>query len=207
MRKISHLTPRYIINKLIYLWYQRNNPSDPWLTQKSIRRLESLLKKDFNGLEYGAGRSTIWFSKRTNSLVSIESSEEWFEKIASELNELNISNVELIYVPDIKSNCENYVNKLSEISESSLDYVLIDGSDDRDYSIMHSISKIKIGGLLIVDNINRYMPSNSKSPGSINNKYDYFSDLWREIDKDLKTWHLIWTSDGITDTAIFTRMA
>ena len=49
------------------------------------------------------------------------------------------------------------------------------------------------------------MPSNSKSPGSISAGENYYSDLWKNIDNDLQSWHLIWTSDGITDTAIYTK--
>ena len=205
MRKISHLTPRYIFNKLIYIWYQKNHPNDPWLTQKAIVHLENLLKNDFIGLEYGAGRSTLWFSKRTQYLTSIESSKDWFDKIKSKLNSLNISNVNLVHVADIRSNDENYINVLTGINDSSLDYVLIDGAIDRDYSILHSLSKIKLGGMLIIDNVNRYMPSNSLAPSSIKVGQNYYSDLWKNIDIDLKSWHLIWTSNGITDTAIFTR--
>ena len=207
MRQISHLTPVYIYYKLKDIIYQKLHPTDPWLTPESIGILEKIIAKDHIGFEYGSGRSTIWFAKRTKYLTSVETSDIWYKKIKANLTSLAFSNVNLLYIPIDDSDGidqNNYFFVSQNFLDNSLDYVLIDGRY-RDQCLINFIPKIKLGGILIIDNVNRYVPSNSSSPGSIELGGDYYSELWSLIDKKLKTWHLIWTTNGVTDTAIFVK--
>jgi putative heme iron utilization protein len=48
------------------------HPNWPWLTKEAILLLERLLRPDDIGLEFGSGRSTIWFAERVEKLISIE---------------------------------------------------------------------------------------------------------------------------------------
>jgi len=204
MRKLSHLKPRYIFKRIVDIIYQVNNPTHPWLTPKSIRLLETLLNKEDIGLEFGSGRSTIWFSKKTSHITSIETSESWYKKIKSDITSLNIDNANLIYIPTGDVDIDSYTSITKQFSDNSLDYVLVDGRH-RDYCIMSAIGKIKPGGLLIIDNVNRYLRSNSFSPSSIAIDKSLSSELWGLIEVELCSWRNIWTSNGVTDTAIYIK--
>ena len=58
----------------------------PWLTPGCIRRLEELLRPYHVVLEMGSGGSTVFFSKRTKKVISIEPNKDWFQKVSSELS-------------------------------------------------------------------------------------------------------------------------
>lgn len=58
-RKIAHLTPRYIKNRLLVIYDEYHNPKSPWLTAESVRLLDQLIKPTDVGVEFGSGRSTI----------------------------------------------------------------------------------------------------------------------------------------------------
>ena len=63
-RSLRHLTPRYIFNKTKILIDEKVRPERPWLTAKATDLLEAFLKKNDVGVEFGSGRSTIWFTSR-----------------------------------------------------------------------------------------------------------------------------------------------
>ena len=52
---------------------------DNSLDAQAISILASVLRPSDNGLEYGSGRSTVWFARRTTSLISVETSRLWFD--------------------------------------------------------------------------------------------------------------------------------
>ena len=54
------------------------------------------------------------------------------------------------------------ISKKKGVKNKSLDFILIDGKI-RDFSTLESIPKIKSGGMLIIDNFQRYLPSKSIS--------------------------------------------
>jgi predicted O-methyltransferase YrrM len=47
------------------------------------------------GLEFGSGRSTLYFSKRLDELYSIEHHQEWYEKVNNMLKSKGINNTKL----------------------------------------------------------------------------------------------------------------
>jgi len=50
---------------------------EPWITRDAINLLTTLIKKDFVGLEWGSGSSTIWFADKLKFLYTIEHDVEW----------------------------------------------------------------------------------------------------------------------------------
>ena len=53
-----------------------------------------------NVCEYGSGGSTIYFAKRTTSVVSIEDNPEWYALVTRQLKlKLNILNAETAALP------------------------------------------------------------------------------------------------------------
>jgi len=58
----------------------------PWLSYGAIISMEQLLKPTHNVLEFGCGGSTIFFSRRCNSVKSYDCNKEWVEKTRAGLN-------------------------------------------------------------------------------------------------------------------------
>src|SRR3989304_760534 len=192
-KRIEHWTPHYIFNRINLFFTEKMNPDWPWLTKDAVKILNQLLKKDDVGLEFGSGRSTVWLAKKVKKIISIEDDKNWFKKIQKDLNDKNLNNVDYKF-----KSPKEYT--FDGIEDESIDFVLVDGQF-RDLCVEKSISKIKKGGLIIIDNINRYVPNISHSPGSIRDTFA--SDIWQDIFLNkIKNWRCVWTTNGVTDTLI-----
>lgn len=209
MFKFKHLTFRYIFNRMLELIYQKSNQDAPWLTRSSINFLSSYLSKEDIGFEFGSGRSTIWLAKRVKTLYSQEHDNKWFNKVNYLIKFNNLSNVFYNlhgYSQEVNDTSdafnEDYVRSLVSIKDNSLDFVLVDGVY-RSICALQSLSKIKPGGILIIDNINWYLPSKSYSPASVKLGQKPASPFWEMFLKNTEGWRVFWTSSGVTDTAIF----
>jgi len=203
MRTIKHWTPRYIGNRLRILAYERRHPELPWLTPRMVSTLASWLKPDDVGLEWGSGRSTIWFAGRVKSLTSVEHDESWYQGISSQLQQRGISNVDYKYCSDESA----YVSVAESIPQESLDFCLVDGIA-RDRCAVAAVSRLKPGGILIIDNCNWFLPSQSKSPNSqraVQNSNGASNDIWPQFMDLTKDWRCVWTSSGVTDTAFWVK--
>lgn len=200
MKKISHWTPRYAFNRIkLFLW-QKFNPQAPWLTSQSVDFLDKYLKDTDIGFEWGAGRSTFWFAKRVKKIISVEQDPFWREFAVALLKKNNISTAEIFL---IKSK-EDYAKKISEY-DNKFDFILVDGLHRED-CVSLALDKVKPGGLLIIDNIERYIPVKSFSPEAIRRFEDSGeSKKWKQIWGILKKWRCYWTSSGVADTAIFIK--
>src|SRR3990170_3194013 len=94
MRSFRHWTPRYLMNRLRLMGYEAVHRDAPWLTKDMVGILASWFHPDDRGLEWGSGRSTIWFAKRVSRLISIEHDDLWYQKISARLMENKLSNVD-----------------------------------------------------------------------------------------------------------------
>ena len=202
MRKLAHVNLKYIFNRLSEIAYQKKNPLNPWLTPKSIEILDSLLEKNDIGLEFGSGRSTLWIANKVKYIHSVEYKKEWYDIISTQIKNKKILrnkiNIKLLKEKN------DYIKLIKSFKDESLDFCLVD-SIWRDYCALNVIPKIKKGGLLIVDNVNWYIPSNSKSPNSINKNQKYWSKEFETFHKKIKNWRNIWTTSGVSDTSIWIR--
>jgi len=192
-RAFLHWSPSYLYNRFKLYLYEISHPDYPWLTPYANKILTCLIKKNHVGFEWGAGRSTLWFARRCKHITSVEHDPYWYEKVRGVLQKLNITNCDLILAKDK----ETYITLIDKVEDESLNFVLVDGLY-RDECIIRSFRKIKNGGLLIIDNINWYIPSTSKSPGS---RKKPLTPIWENISELLKKWYCIWTTSGVTDTA------
>lgn len=187
--------------KLFNLFY----PKRPWTTPASILFFDKVLSKEMIGLEYGSGRSTIYFASKLKKLVSIEHYEGWYNKVKKELENNQIINVEyhLILKQDTpdktddsdvelnklvgsepRNDFANYYNKVSEYSDGYFDFVLIDGRA-REKCGLNAINKLKSGGIFVLDN--------SERP-----RYNALHDA-------LSTWPKVETTSGLTNTTIWIK--
>lgn len=149
----------------------------PWFTFKAIKWLNSYLKPEMKIFEYGSGGSTIFFTKRVKSLVSVEHDENWYRFVSNLLERMQLSNVTYILSKPIKVakskkdvanpddyssgfkeyhglDFSGYVKEIDKYLDASFDLIIIDGRA-RPACIKHAIRKLKHGGVIILDNVDR----------------------------------------------------
>jgi len=202
----KHWNLRYIYNRLKNYFFEKNNQDLPWLTPDSINLLDSLINRTDIGVEFGSGRSTAWFAVRCKFLTSVEDNLQWYKIVKEKLKKTQIKNVHYFYKNSISENDQEseYYKTIEEFDDSSIDFILIDGKQ-RDILSLSAIEKIKLGGLLILDNANRYLPFKTYSPHSVNNDLNKVTKEWALFNKKINTWRRIWTSNGVTDTVIYIK--
>lgn len=204
----QHWSPHYIYNRISEALYHRRNPETPWLNRAAIEVFDTLLKSSDHMVEFGAGRSTFWFSSRVERLISVEHQKAWAEDVQSKLKAKNINNVELKFFPtEYKDETtgtmqSDYVIWLDTLENLSIDVALIDGTY-RGAAATKVLPKLKCGGLLVIDNVNWYLPSESKTPASRSGIEGPLNPIWEEVLHCISGWRHLWLSDGVTDTAFF----
>lgn len=203
---ILNYTPLYILNRTKLFFYEINYPGHPWLTRQANAFLSTLLKPTDCGLEWGSGRSTIWFAKRIKYLTSVEHNEDWYKRVMEQIKSNNILNVKYFHCKieqDMKNpNESSYCQVVNNFGKASLDFVLLDGIY-RDLCANMVLEKIRPGGIIVLDNANWYLPCDSISPNSRPKNSTPASEEWVHFLNRVRGWRLIWTTDGVTDTAIW----
>jgi predicted O-methyltransferase YrrM len=205
MRSLKHWTPRYLYDRARNIVSNRLHREWPWLTPAAVRFLDLWLRPSDEVFEWGAGRSTLWLARRVHSITSLETNVEWFARLRSILERERLSNVDLKFfspVPD-RDDAGAYVSSLAE-AHGPFDLIIVDGLY-RDQCALSATGQIKPGGLLLVDNINWYLPSGSGSPASRQQQDGPASPLWADFTGKVRAWRQIWTSNGVTDTAIWVK--
>ena len=195
------------ILKVNYWLYTLSHPNRPWLSPESIKYLEERLTKKMIGLEYGSGRSTVFFANKLKKLISIEHHAEWHKKVENLLTKSNLSNVEYLLIPEqttgndnedieletkllkfdgteARDEFNNYDNKVNEYPDEYFDFVLIDGRA-RVKCGLNAINKLKKDGIFVLDNSERprYLP----------------------LHTTLESWPKVETTTGLTNTTIWIK--
>jgi hypothetical protein len=199
---LSTFKPSYLFKRLRMSAFQRKLPDAPWLTESAVYLLNSWLKPTDEGFEWGSGRSTIWLVERSAHIVSIEHHQGWYENVKSQLEKKGLhKKVDYFQIDEVA----DYENKIDEY-DKLFDYILIDGRR-RLHCFRKAISKVKPGGLLILDNSDRYIPNKiSDTYLSVVNESDsYRNSDWQAAVEELGTWRQIQTSDGINDTTFWVK--
>ncbi len=202
----KHWSPRYIINRTKNYLFEKNNPHLPWVNREAINIFENLLNKKDVGVEFGSGRSTIWFSKKVKHLTSIEDDKNWYSKIKGKLEEKRLENVSFLFKESNNSNPNDsdYCKSIDSFEDQSLDFVIIDGNH-RDIFALKSLKKIKKGGFIYLDDANRYYPFKTTSPYSIGEDLSKINDSWKIFISEVNDWRKIITKDGVSDGIFFIK--
>ena len=156
-------TPRYGLAKLNRWVFERRFPNVPWLAESAVYLLDSWLRPTDRGIEWGAGRSTIWLASRIGHLTSVESNRQWYKHTQRLLRDKGIQEkVDLRFIPvddvnDVHApNFHSYTAVVEDIPDESLDFALVDGIKLRVLCMERVIPKIKPAGLLVLDNADRF---------------------------------------------------
>lgn len=139
---------RYGWMKSAFTWkaIDRSGSPVPWITYPAIEYLEGLDLSSYDVLEVGSGNSTLYWSQHAKSVMTIENDEEWAKKLTPKLG----NNAQIQFTPSE----EGYIQAISEL-DSIFDIILIDGLH-RSACAQHALSKLREGGLLILDDADRY---------------------------------------------------
>ncbi len=207
-RSFRHWTPRYVVDRIRLMLHERMNPGLPWMGPQAVKFLDNWLRPGDRGLEWGSGRSTVWLARRIARLTSVEHDPSWHAKVKAILGAEGFGNVDYRLAPvedrETPSPGTPYLSVVEEFSPGSFDVVLVDGLY-RDLCAEAAMGRLKPGGLLVIDNVNWYLPHATHSPNSVGTTGNPATDVWRAVFDDLHSWRCVWTSSGVTDTAFFVK--
>jgi predicted O-methyltransferase YrrM len=119
----------------------------PWLTVDSIIFLESVLRTNFKVLECGCGGSTVFFSKRCESVISIDTEKQWVEKV----QKLGLENA----VIECKQDTQSFLQVIEAQQNGFFDVVSVDSNPKKTNRLQLTnaiLPKLKRFGFLILDN-------------------------------------------------------
>jgi len=205
-KRIAHWTPTYVADRLRVWQWQRRHPEAPWLTPEAIDILAANLRPSDRGLEWGSGRSTLWLAQRLERLCSVEHNSTWFARVSQQLSEKGVGNVDYVYRPvsDERdaAQCDPYAGVAHEFADQSLDFVLVDGVC-RSACMLAVLPKLRPGGMLVLDNSQRYLPSASRAPGARSPSAGPQDDEWGRVSETLSRWRYVWTDTGLESTTIW----
>lgn len=191
--------------KLQYKIFKWRFPETPWTSQASIHTFEKILTSEMVGLEYGSGKSTLFFAKRLRHLTSVEHNEAWYKIISEKLLLRTQKNISYHFIPpaivpsaqdysfysdynlneqefQIRTEYHDYFSFVKSFPESHFDFILVDGRA-RVECCLNAISKLKPGGIFALDNSDRkrYAP----------------------VFKVLSNWKRVTTTTGLFDTTLW----
>lgn len=156
------LFPKWFFTNLFGAPYKNGTP---FFSFEAVEWLNKFLTKDMKVFEWGSGGSTIYFSKKVNTLISIEVSPEWHDKVSKVLKKNNITNCQyLLKIPEASDSpnypsnklehkgldFESYCKTIDEYPNGYFDLIVVDGAV-RSFCIRHAFKKIRQGGFLFLD--------------------------------------------------------
>lgn len=181
--------PIWVISKILYRLFGINGflkLKIPWIVFDSIDYLNSISFENKSIFEWGSGGSTLFFIKKDANVISVEHNLDWYNLMLKFIPKNQA--VSYIYTPkketlvkkdaknpfDYYSNIEpgdykEYVTIINRYPDNYFDLILIDGRS-RASCIFYSLKKIKIGGIIVVDDTYR----------------DYYFDNMNEYLKNFK---------------------
>ena len=153
----------------------------PWLVKEAVFDILEFIKTRpvCQMLEFGSGRSTLFFSKYVGKLISVDHDPIYYNQVTKQINLKNIKNVTLNILPrPYNSICDTF-------EDHFFDLILVDGRD-RVECIKSCEKKLKRNGMLILDNSDRKKYKESMeyllNLGYIEKKYlgndGYFKTIW-----------------------------
>lgn len=128
--------------------YNRKLPFDcnlnplPWYTYPGIEFLQQFDFSKCSVFEYGSGNSSLFWSKKALTVISVESDPDWYAFGVKNLS----PNRKLL----LKTECSEYVDAIL-LYETQFDVIVIDGLYRYNCAVK-SVSRLKSGGIIILDN-------------------------------------------------------
>ena len=197
-------TPRYAADRIRTAWYHHRHPELPWLTRAANERLLALTGPQDTVLEFGSGRSTLFFARRCARVESVEHNAEWWKKVTAMLEAEGLAGkarVQLALHPE-----SSYAEAARGFADATFTVVLVDGIRRAD-CVEEALPKLKPGGWLVLDNINRHIPNTCRGPGSVRawDMSDPEHRKWKLFADATSAWPREWTTNGVSDTLLLMK--
>jgi SAM-dependent methyltransferase len=207
---LNSFYPPYAINRVLQMRFARANPWAPWLTPSAITAIQGLLKPNDIGFEFGSGRSTIWLGGRVRLLYSVEHSPGWYNRVRDQLERAKLMHKVNYHLALNSGHIGNdfaapddhpYLRAMAEMPDDHFDFVLVDGIM-RLSCLRLSVRKLKPGGILILDNADRYLPNRyEEGYTTLVHRRDHpKDDQWSRTWSELSSWRGFSTTDRICET-------
>lgn len=116
----------------------------PWIALPAYRYLRARVRGG-TVFEFGSGMSTVWFGRRCEEVHSVEHDRTWCKRVRQATARYPRVDVRLC------ERREEYVGRIDDFPEGYFDVILIDGVH-RAECHARSLSRLRAGGLLVVDN-------------------------------------------------------
>ena len=193
------LSPRWLANRFAASAYALRNPASPWIVPAALEEIARKLRREDRMFEWGTGLSTPWLAERGGALLAVEHDAAWAKKVQSMLEQRGLRNAEVRLVPP-----GLYLGEMEKLEDGSLDFVLVDGLW-AGRALGLSMPKLRRGGLLVLNRAHFTLPSDSATPDA-RSRTDGPDDALDPLAfMELQRWPLKWFTDGINDTALFTK--
>lgn len=193
--------------KLQYKTFRFFNRPAPWLSPAATIFLKRHLTKDMSVAEFGSGFSTLFLVAKVKHLVSVEHNEMWHKLVSDKLKKMNVSNIDYKFIPqeelknqdtplflkafdiderdyDHRKDYVNYFSALDQYQDESFDVIIVDGRA-RPECVFSSFSKLKKGGLMVLDNSER--------------------ERYKIVFEKLAHLESVTTTNGLTDTTFWQK--
>ena len=154
----------------------------PWITPKSIDRLDKIMKPHFSVLEFGCGGSTLFFSNRVDFVMSYETNTDWAEKVQNIIKQKLQPGQKQNAVISCYIHKQNLIHKLSRLASvfkiaPGFDVIFIDSAwkvVDRDVILKICSDMFPQPKILVLDNY----ASNIGCPKSWNLDHKAFQKMF-----------------------------
>jgi SAM-dependent methyltransferase len=156
--------------------------------------------------------SGVQVAVRVARLISVENNPEWHTLVKAKLAATKVrANVEYLFIACDDNEFDEplshpYADMSNRVGDASLDFALVDGTI-RATCMKAVLRKLKPGGLLILDNANRFIPNQESGwQKTIHEpRSEPRSGGWAGIIEQLRDWRWINTTDGIWDTRFWLK--
>lgn len=179
----------------------------PWITTDALDLLDAQLRPHHRVVEWGSGGTTAWLARRVAHVTSVEGARPWHDTLRARLDAQQVTNVDLHLVDSDELGYETpeheaaYAGAATHLAPGSLDVAFVDG-EYRDTCTQRAVELLRPGGLLVLDNAETYLPSDSRSPWHVDRPA---TPRWAELAEVLADWPCTWTTNGVWDTAVWVK--
>jgi predicted O-methyltransferase YrrM len=196
-------SPQRAVDEAAFGLYRLTHPRRPWCTPEAIAWLEDHVRPTDVAIQWGAGPGTVWLARRVDHLTVIDHDPERYHRVSEWLRDINADNVDF-HLYDVDD--PQYVWHIRIFERGSLDLIVVGGLEKgRGPCAVAALSRLRVGGRFVVEDVQHYLPAHTRSPGAIGPNAEPTAKAWREFLQRVESWPVLYTSNGVTDTAVWAR--